>query len=98
MIKREARMEGGMCPYTSPFDGNSIHVWGSGGDGLVPKAPKASYDLWIWITPDGASVSIEPTLTTPYPSLEVWMYGGPTGNPVLIYYYDEGNHGPSDLR
>ncbi len=58
-------------------------------------APRFSYEVTINEAADGtATASVN---GTDFPSLEVWQYGGPTGEPQLLYYYDEEDQGPSDL-
>ena len=63
------------------------------GRGLF-AAPYATTDVTITEC-DGEVVSVTGS-HTPYPNLEIWRYGG--GFPQLIYDYDKGSNGPSDIN
>ncbi len=77
------------------FRGFRAHCWASDGLGFG-LAPDAGYTVTITIGPDG--VPHIAGLSTSYPSLEVWEYGG-SESPTLVYQYDanKAGTGPSNL-
>lgn len=60
-------------------------------NGLI--APYATHNITIKEC-NGNVVSVTGT-HTPYPNLEIWQYGN--GTPKLVYSYDKGTKGPSDI-
>lgn len=78
--------------------GNSraILAAGAASDGLLfGAAPYARYNMTILERADG-SAEVVTGEATPFPSLEVWQYGGPNGS-ELIYHYDAEKAGTSAL-
>jgi hypothetical protein len=77
--------------------GRDIGVSSYGGNAFPPWAPNTGFDFFISEGPTGKAI-IQGRHRL-FPSLEVWQYGGSTGRPELIYYYNarEGNRGPSDI-
>jgi hypothetical protein len=64
--------------------GRTIGLQTTATNGLVPFAPPIQTDVTIDEGPNGeANVRVS---GTPYPSVEVWQYGGP-GGPRLIYHH-----------
>jgi hypothetical protein len=79
----------GVCNgYQTPLggrkDGRQIFLDTTATNGLIPFAPPIQTTVTINEGPNGATgVNV---WGTPFPSLEIWQYGGPNG-PQLIYDY-----------
>jgi len=73
--------------------GKEIKVRCEAGVGYLAKvAPPIYFDLTIWETESGVSVSASPD-TTDFPSLEVWQYGAGC-DPRLAYFRDASHRLP----
>ncbi len=76
--------------------GRRIAVTCSASDALLfGLAPPARYVLAIAESAQGEA-SVVSAWGTPFPSLEVWQYGR-SPDPILVFAYNSGNHGPLDL-
>ncbi len=62
-----------------------IHLDTTATNGLLPFAPPIQTSVTISEGPNGAK-SVN-AWGTPYPSMELWQYGGPNG-PTLIYHHE----------
>jgi len=72
-----------------------IHAYCAGSIAyLFGSAPPFWYDLTIHESYYSVTISAAHSL---FPSFEVWQYSGLEGRVRLVYYYDEGDHGPMDL-
>ncbi len=86
----------GVDSETCP-DGRVIAASNHGGNRFPPLAPKTGFDVSIF-EDNAGNVRVSGSHNL-FPSLEIWQYGGPTGRPELIYYYDASanNRGPMSI-
>jgi len=73
----------------------TISTYCSGVNGLLPIAPPIVSN--ITINEDNGVAPVPYAYGTPYPSTEVWQYGGPSGDPSLIFYHEASPFGPGAL-
>lgn len=76
-----------------PLGGRKVKLSTTATHGLIPIAPPIQTSMTIIEGPNG-EIDVKVS-GTPYPSVEVWQYGGPNG-PQLIYHH-VAQGGPSSL-